>query len=276
MKKTITFIFIILFLFNITISNLIYKAEGTPFKADLENLWKYNIGAGNVSDIGYDYDKSNNSVRLYLDGNVSGYSPLEFNIEVDIDSYPMLEFEISDCSIFWALKIADNNTGGADYAFYGDDRPDNIKFSHDMRKKANYVQGIDESDAFPGYSGVHVFKLKIYIVDKAFTGGSLTLKGLQISTPGYTGEYNDGIKLNDKPTYLDNLDNGEYLRRREYMSIFEDIDSTQKIVTGVNVGLRNTIYVVLGLNIVLFVFFFFKLVYPRLKEEHDEKIKGDL
>ena len=255
-------------------TNTGYAEESAPlpFKADLENLWKYNIGEGNSYDIAWEYNNEHESVNLRLDGNPSGYSPIEFTVDVDIDLYPIMSFEVIGCqNVLWSIKIYAGSSVGYDYAFAERDRSDNGRFSYDLRQPAVY-EG-DNREAFVGFSGRQTFKIKFFIVDKYFTGGSLNLKDLRVTADGYDGEYSEGINLNEKKEIVEEDENSEYLRRNEGQITFEDI-IYPKALRGIPKPLYVTILVVLGLNIAFFIFMFFIKVYPILRAEYLERKDG--
>lgn len=249
------------------------KAEGDlPFRADLANLWKYNLGAGNVGDIAYEYNKKDDSADIRLDGNLSGWSPIEFTVQVDINRYPILSFEIANNTIKWSVKIYKGNAGEADLVFekfsvYEHSEASGV-YSYDLRR--DYSQDLrgdkNETDAFRGMSGLQTFKVKFFVVDKEYTGGSLTLKNLQISTPGYEGEYSQGINFNSEPENI--VENGDvnFNQTNDNYVTFDDIIYPSG--KGIPKYINTVLWVILVANVAFAVFMFVKLFYKQLREEH--------
>ena len=268
----------VLFLFGIMIvpgKISARAAETLPFKADLENIWKYNIGAGNVGDIGYVYDENTGGVKLYLDGNLSGFSAIEFAAEVDTTAYPILSFDISDNTVKWAVKLYDGSKVGVDLVMEKSTEVEHAEasghYSYDLNHdyKPDLAGDKSEDDALRGYSGKKEFTIKFFIVDKSFTGGSLILNNLTVSAPGYEGEYSDGIRHNEKPEIPVDENDADYQRRNENYLVFSPILYPHE--NGVPFSLYVIVYVALALNVALFIFLFFKLFYRRLRDEHRQR-----
>lgn len=263
----------ICFICSISFSALTASAEGElPFRADLANLWKYNLGAGNVGDIAYEYNEEQDSVDLRLDGNLSGWSPIEFTVNINLDLYSILSFEISNNMIMWSVKIYNGNDRGVDFVFEKFENYEHSEsggtYTYDL--KHNYAVDLagdkNEEDAFRGMSGLQTFKLKFFVVDKQYTGGSLTLKNLQISAPGYEGEYSQGINFNPKPEFIGDSGDVNYNQTNDNFITFDPI--VYPSGKGVPAGIVIVLWVVLALNIAFAVFMFLKLFYKQLHEEH--------
>lgn len=246
--------------------------EELPFRADLANLWKYNLGAGNVGDIAYEYNEEQDSVDLRLDGNLSGWSPIEFTVQINLDLYSTLSFEISNNTIMWSVKIYNGNDRGVDFVFEKFEDYEHSesggKYTYDLKHDyaADLAGDKNAEDAFRGMSGLQTFKLKFFVVDKKYTGGSLTLKNLQISAPGYEGEYSQGINFNSKPENIGGDGDVNYDQTNDNFITFDPIVYPSE--KGVPISIIIVLWVILAANIAFAVFMFLKLYYKQLREEH--------
>lgn len=255
---------------------LTVSAEGElPFRADLANLWKYNLGAGNVGDIAYEYNEAQDSADLRLDGNLSGWSPIEFTVTINVDLYSTLSFEVLNNTISWSVKIYNGNDRGIDFVFEKFADYEHLEsggtYTYDL--KHDYFGDLagdkNAEDAFRGMSGLQTFKLKFFVVDKKYTGGSLTLKNLKISAPGYEGEYSHGINFNSKPEQIVGGGEVNFNQTNDNFLTFDPI--VYPSGKGVPKGIVITLWIILVANIAFAVFMFMKLFYKQLREEHNRR-----
>lgn len=273
MKRTLLIICTcIYFISSMFFAVLTVNAEGDlPFRADLANLWKYNLGAGNVGDIAYEYNEDQDSVDLRLDGNLSGWSPIEFTVEINLDRYSILSFEILNNTIMWSVKIYNGNDRGVDFVFEKFEDYEHSesggKYTYDLKHDyaADLAGDKNAGDAFRGMSGLQTFKLKFFVVDKKYTDGSLTLKNMQISSPGYEGEYSQGINFNPKPEHIGGNGNVNYEQSNNNFPTFDSI--VYPSGKGVPLSIIIALWVILAANIAFAVFMFLKLFYKQLREE---------
>lgn len=266
----------ICFICSLFSNTLTVSAEGElPFRADLANLWKYNLGAGNVGDIAYEYNEAQDSADLRLDGNLSGWSPVEFTVTINLDLYSTLSFEVSNNTISWSVKIYNGNDRGIDFVFEKFAAYEHLesggKYTYDL--KHDYFGDLagdkNAEDAFRGMSGLQTFKLKFFVVDKKYTGGSLTLKNLKISAPGYEGEYSQGINFNSQPENI--VDGGEvnFNQTNDNFLTFDNVIYPSG--KGVPTSIVIILWIILAADIAFAVFMFMKLFYKQLREEHNRR-----